>query len=134
MDEKELMRTIGNNIRRLRKARGMTQEELAEAVNRSTGAISHIENGTSALGVELLVKIAELFSVTVDKLVYPENATPCFRSISNLLSQQSAGSLARLEPYLHLWIKQHGSSETPRTKDRKRKGAESIDPGTKLLL
>lgn len=110
MDEKELMTVIGNNIRRFRKSFGMTQEQLAEAVNRTPGSISHMENGTSILGVELLVKMADLFSVSVDDLVRRENTTSRFQAISSLLSKYPDDALASLEPFIRLWVSQHNGS------------------------
>ena len=102
MNEKELMEVIGVNVRRFRKARGMTQEEFAEAVNRSSGSISHIETGSSIMGVELLVTMADLFSVSVDDLVRPENTSSHLKTITGILSTHSKEELASLVPFIQL--------------------------------
>ena len=39
--------TIGENIRRLRRSRGMTQEQLAEILSISNAAVSKWERGVS---------------------------------------------------------------------------------------
>ncbi len=41
------MNVIGENIKKLRKAKGMTQEDLAEKVSVSCQAVSKWENGGS---------------------------------------------------------------------------------------
>lgn len=113
MDEKELLRIIGRNIHRLRKASGMTQEQLAEKVNRSTGTISHIETGTSTLGIELLFTMANLFSVSVNDIVYPENSTSSFKRITSILSKHSDESLSDLEAYIQIWDSKHNKPTPP---------------------
>ena len=40
---------IGQQIRKIRKAHGLSQEELAEKVNISTTHMSHIETGNTAV-------------------------------------------------------------------------------------
>ena len=44
-EEKEYMNAIGETIRKLRKAKGMTQEELADVIHVSYQAVSKWENG-----------------------------------------------------------------------------------------
>ncbi len=58
---------IGAQIAALRKAKGITQEELARAVGVSTQAVSKWECGGTP-DVELLPLIAQYFSVSVDRL------------------------------------------------------------------
>ena len=41
----EIKKLLGQRIRQLRKARGLTQEELAEMLEIGTPNISYIENG-----------------------------------------------------------------------------------------
>ena len=62
------MSIISDNIKKLRKAKGMTQEELAEAVNVSFQAVSKWENGGSP-DLEMLPLLANTFGVTIDELM-----------------------------------------------------------------
>lgn len=60
--------SVGENIRRYRKSRGMTQAQLAEAVGLTEGAVRHYENGIRAVKPELLESIAAALSVSVNAL------------------------------------------------------------------
>lgn len=60
--------TISGNVRKLRKAKGMTQEELAEKAQVSFQAVSKWENGGSP-DIELLPVLANIFGVTIDELM-----------------------------------------------------------------
>ncbi len=62
------MNEIGSNIRLLRKAKGVTQEELAEAVHVSFQAVSKWENG-GAPDIDTLPALANFFGVTIDELM-----------------------------------------------------------------
>ena len=61
------MNTIGETIKKLRKAKGMTQEELAEVIHVSYQAVSKWENGGSP-DLEMLPVLANTFGVTIDEL------------------------------------------------------------------
>ena len=50
--------SIGIRIRRLRKAKGLTQQALAELSNQEPSNISHIERGATKLSLPTLVNIA----------------------------------------------------------------------------
>ncbi len=60
---------IGVNLRQLRKAKGITQEELAECLGVSFQTISKWERGESYPDITLLPGIANFFSVTIDELM-----------------------------------------------------------------
>lgn len=60
---------LGEHIRAERRARGMTQEALAEALDVTVGAVYKWESGQSAPELRLLVEMAELFAVSVDALL-----------------------------------------------------------------
>ena len=62
------MSIISENIKKLRKAKGMTQEELAEAVNVTFQAVSKWENGGTP-DIEMLPLLANTFGVTIDELM-----------------------------------------------------------------
>ena len=59
----------------LRKAAGMTQNDLAEKLNVSRQAVSRWEQGSAMPDVENLIAISDLFGVTLDELLRGE-ATP----------------------------------------------------------
>lgn len=60
---------LGENIRRLRREAGFTQEQLAEALGVTTGAVYKWESGRAAPELGLLVEIAEFFETSVDVLL-----------------------------------------------------------------
>lgn len=60
--------SVGENIRRYRKLRGMTQAQLAEAVGLTEGAVRHYESGIRAVKPELLESIAAALGVSVNAL------------------------------------------------------------------
>lgn len=68
LERGDVMETMGNKIRMLRKNKGMTQEELAEALAVSAQAVSKWETHLSVPDVELLPVIARYFGITMDEL------------------------------------------------------------------
>lgn len=60
---------IGENIRTLRKAMGVTQEQLAESMGVSFQAVSKWETGTALPDITLLPALAAYFGVTIDRLM-----------------------------------------------------------------
>ena len=60
---------LKENIRNLRKEKGMTQEALAEAMGVTTAAVSKWETGQCVPDVELLLNLADFFEVSVDTLL-----------------------------------------------------------------
>ena len=67
-------RTSGTNIGRFRRESGMTQEELAEAVDLSSDYISHLEAlGTlKAPSLDTLIAISEALDIPLYRLVMME--------------------------------------------------------------
>ncbi len=60
---------IGQNIRNLRRAADMTQEELAAKLGVTYQSVSRWENGGTYPDMELLPAIADVFGVTIDHLL-----------------------------------------------------------------
>lgn len=61
---------IGQRIRKLRKAQGLSQEQLAEQVSISTTHMSHIETGNTKLSLPVLVDLALVLHATSDELLF----------------------------------------------------------------
>lgn len=60
---------FGKNLKRLRRERDMTQDELSEALSLSIQAISRYETGAAYPDIEMLPVIAGFFGTTVDALL-----------------------------------------------------------------
>lgn len=61
--------TLGKRIMALRKAAGMTQEQVAERLGVSPQAVSKWENDVSCPDVATIPRIARLFNVSTDELL-----------------------------------------------------------------
>ncbi len=59
---------IGNKIKELRKKRGITQEQLADAIGISFQAVSKWENNIALPDITLVPLLANYFGVTIDEL------------------------------------------------------------------
>lgn len=64
------MNDVNNNIRKLRKEKNMTQAELAAKMNVCDQVISNWESGEDCPDVEALKQLAEVFNVTVERIIY----------------------------------------------------------------
>ncbi len=63
------MSSIGTKIAFYRKAKGMTQEELAEKLGVSAQAVSKWENDIACPDIQLLAPLSKIFSTTTDELL-----------------------------------------------------------------
>ena len=65
--------TIGNRITKYRKAKGMTQEELANRLGVSSQAVSKWENDASCPDISLLPQLCKVLGITTDELLTGKN-------------------------------------------------------------
>lgn len=56
-------------IRTLRETRNLTQEEMAEKLDMTTGGYGKIEQGKSAINIDRLQQIANIFQIDVCELL-----------------------------------------------------------------
>ena len=62
-----------NRLEEIRKARGLLQEELAEALEVSRQTISSLENGRYNPSILLAFKVARYFGVSIEEIfIYEE--------------------------------------------------------------
>lgn len=66
------MSTVGRNIKKLREAKKVTQEEMAAALNVTRQAISSWETGKTQPDIETLQRLAAYFEVSMEELIYGE--------------------------------------------------------------
>ena len=67
--KRELLRPLGKNIQTARKAKGLTQEKLAETLRVSAPTLKSWEKGSRAIGLARLSMLAEVLQVPVDTLL-----------------------------------------------------------------
>ena len=65
----KLCETLGNNIRKYRKLRKLTQEKLAEALDMEIKSLSLIETGNSFVSSRTLIKLSEVLQVSPSELL-----------------------------------------------------------------
>ena len=61
--------TIGKRISKFRKAKGLTQEELASRLGVSSQAVSKWENDASCPDISLLPQLCQVLGITSDELL-----------------------------------------------------------------
>ena len=64
------MKDIAKNIRNLRMAKNLTQDDLAEKLFVTRQTVSNYETGKSRPDVDMLVRIAEVLGVDIQELIY----------------------------------------------------------------
>ncbi len=70
---------IGKRLRELRQRKGLTQKELAEIAGVDYTYIGKIERGEQFPSLKVLIKFAECFALSIDRLFMDETT---FRSLS----------------------------------------------------
>ena len=75
----EINEKIAKNLVHYRKAAKLTQAELAEKINYSDKSVSKWESGNGVPDVYILIRLAQLYGVTVNDLVCDEPNTKIAR-------------------------------------------------------
>ena len=84
---------MGDRIREARKAKGLTQEQLAEALELSVEFVGHIERGSKKPSIDVFKKIIEVLDVSADYLLRDSVST------GTLLGDNAIGrKIERLNP------------------------------------
>jgi len=118
---------LHDNIKRLRKQKGWAQTELAEQIRSHLSHVNRIETGKYKPSVDVLVKLADVFDVSLDALVRdsdvdlkevtvedkdlaqriklieslePEDRHALFRVIDSMLTKQKILKLVSQEDHL----------------------------------
>lgn len=93
---------FGDRLKLLRKERGITQQELADAIGISKGGLCYYENTNRAPDITVLEKFADFFKVSADYLLGRTNAQTQkakLQAVCNYtgLSDKSVSLLAELK-------------------------------------
>ena len=88
--------TLGETISRLRAERGMSQEDLAQALNVSRQSVSKWETNGSTPDLDKLVRLSRLFGVSLDQLVCGTEEQ--LQKAGESLKPETTGESAALTP------------------------------------
>lgn len=82
-DNKYIYTIVGRNIKRIRKEKGLTQEQLANLIHYSVGTISNIENNSyQTFSLEFLYILVNKLDVSFDDL-FKKTEEDTFNKVSN---------------------------------------------------
>jgi len=68
MDEKEIKKLLGGNIRRIRWSKNLTQEAFSEKIGIEPSSLSNIENGKSLPSTQTILNIQQQFEVSPNEI------------------------------------------------------------------
>jgi len=71
VEELEFIKRIGNNIKKVRKNKNLTQLDLASSLNIEDSALRRIENGRTNPTIKTLLKIAKALDISIFDLLKP---------------------------------------------------------------
>ena len=106
------MANVGKQIRKLRTARSMTQDDLAEQLFVSRQTVSNYETGKSNPDIDMLVQIAQVFGTDVNCLIYGPPVSPdrkrdrCRAIILAVVTAALAVAMAFLVPWAKEYVQQ----------------------------
>ena len=101
--QKEIMKEIGAKLVQLRKEAGLTQQEVANQLGVTKGTVANYEQGIRCPSNDALVKLADVFHVTVNYLLGLENEQNKQLDVSDLEDED----IALLKGAVELFRKNH---------------------------
>lgn len=99
--------SYGEHIKELRIQNGLTQNQVAEALNVTPGYISNVENNRTAMSLRILIYYAKLTGLSLDSLVgqlEPEYQTTALdNELMNKISKLTPDKKRKLLKTLEIW-------------------------------
>ena len=83
--QNQICKILGENIKRLRKARNLKQDELAELIGLEIKSLSLIETGKGFVSAKTLEKLASVLNVSVSELFEAQNAKDASELYSSIV-------------------------------------------------
>lgn len=98
MQEKKALNVeIGNRIRISRERAGLTQEQLAEKINRSAQFISTIERGVAGASLDTIITICDTLNTSTEWLLRGREASFDANMIASKIVHLSAAQLSAID-------------------------------------
>jgi transcriptional regulator with XRE-family HTH domain len=82
-------------LRRLREARGLTQQELSDASGVPRPTLAHLESGSANPTLSVLARVATTLSVPMEQLVSAPPAALALHQADSLVEHESPGARLR---------------------------------------
>lgn len=124
MAKTQLTTIISRNIKRLREERGMSQEEMALALEMSTSGYSKVERGSVDMSVTKVEQIAQLLSVK-PAVLFDAQQSQVFNIHQNKYVQGTGAKAENMQfstnEYVQRYI-EHLEKEIIELKEEKRSG------------
>ena len=99
---------LGAKVKKLRISQGLTQEDVAKALDVTPGYISNVENGRNLMTLRMLSYYAELTGVSLDYLAGSVDKnyqrTAIDNEIMQLVSKLDSETMEKLISTLRIWI------------------------------
>lgn len=99
---------LGKKMKELRIKNGLTQEQVAEALNVTPGYISNVENNRSAMTLRMLIYYANLTHVSLDHLIGSIDSSYQTTALDNellqLIESLSDSEKKKLIKTIKLWV------------------------------
>ena len=88
------LRAMGKRIQNRRRQQGLTQEQLADAMNVSIQMVSNLERGNKAIRIDNLIRLSRILNISTDYILTgreaPENDLALAASIARLSPRDRA--------------------------------------------
>lgn len=109
---------LNDNLKNIRKIRGLTQKELAQKSGITRESIGNYERGDRIPPVDTLNKIAKALGVTPNDLIGPKRITGIQELIQNILNEKRAENIEDISEKANIELNkiklfQNGSNYTP---------------------
>lgn len=103
---------VGDRLRLKRTLLGLTQDEMAEKIDRATKYYADIERGSCGMSIETLMALSEVLNMSLDYLIYGKESssneklqhTDEVAAILNMLNNADARSQKYAKEILKLFL------------------------------
>jgi len=83
---------IGNNLKKLRETKGLTQQEMADLIHTHRTGYSKMENNQQEIPIDGLIALAKNFGMSVDEIIFFDEKN----DVPNEISIQDREALEQL--------------------------------------
>jgi transcriptional regulator with XRE-family HTH domain len=105
MKMEEILKAIGQRIKRMRKEKNLTQQEVADYLNVKRPNLSRIETGEVTPTLKHILRLCELFQVSIQFLILGKQSTelPDFQEMNDKILEM-LGHMAMNPSLMHAML------------------------------